>query len=394
MTGDAFIGELHRRLDDAAPFELLDVVRATLVEVFNASRVTLLLADYGESTLEEVPVDGQRALTVSLTLEETRAGAAYRIQEAMVEPREDEWVVHLPVSMRADRLGVLEVVVAEEPAPGEVELLRQAARVTAYAIGAARRYTDLFERVRRRRHLTLAAELQWDLLPVMSHRTPLFVLGGQLEPAYEVGGDSFDYAAEHDRLTLAVTDAVGHGLRSALMGALGVTAMRNSRREGGDLLAQTRAANGVVESEFGLQYFFTALVIEVDLKTGSAVAVNAGHSYLWRLRDGKAALVPLEVDFPVGLFKDTEFRVQPLEILPGDRLLLLTDGVLEASPARRSEPFGHERVEQLLEDMAAMSPPEVARQLVREVIKHQARELDDDATVLCVDFHRFGTPAD
>jgi serine phosphatase RsbU (regulator of sigma subunit) len=393
MTGEAFIGDLHRRLDRAAPFELLAVLRAVLADRFGALDVTLLLADYGESTLEEVPLGGDRTTAESFTMEETRAGVVYQDQTPAVEQREDRWVVSMPVSIRAERLGVLAVDLPTEPDPAMVGLLADVATLAAYAIGAARRYTDLFERVRRRRHLSLAAELQWDLLPVMAHRAPQFFLGGQLEPAYEVGGDTFDYAAEHDRLTVAVTDAVGHGLRSALMGGLGVTAMRNARRAGGDLLAQAAAANAAIYKEFGQQYFFTALLLVVDLGDGAAQAVNAGHSFIWRIRDGRAGVIPLDAELPVGLFPDTEYQLQPVEVRPGDRFVLLTDGVLEASPTRRSEPFGQGRVERLLEETRPLPPPEAARQLVREVVRHQARELDDDATVLCVDFHRFGAAA-
>jgi serine phosphatase RsbU (regulator of sigma subunit) len=390
MTGDAFIGDLHRRLDRAAPFELIEVLEAALIDDLGAASATLLLADYGESTLEEVPRHGRAETTESFTMEETRAGVTYRSQTHSVESREDEWVVHLPVSIRADRLGVLEVVMADEPSASTVALLGHAATVGAYAIGSARRYTDLFERVRRRRHLSLAAELQWDLLPVMAHRAPEFFLGGQLEPAYEVGGDTFDYAAERDRLTLAVTDAVGHGLRSALMGGLGVVAMRNARRAGGDLLAQAEAANDAIYRQFGQQYFFTALLMTVDLATGDAQVVNAGHSFLWRVRDGQASIVPLDAELPIGLFPDVTYGLQPVDVRQGDRFILLTDGVLEASPTRRAEPFGQERVERLLEETTTMTPPETARHLVREVVKHQSRELDDDATVLCVDFLGFG----
>jgi serine phosphatase RsbU (regulator of sigma subunit) len=391
MTGDEFIGDLHRRLDRASPFELLEVLEAALVEDLGASGITLLLADYGDSTLEEVPRHRQAETAESFTMEETRAGTTYQSQAHSVERREEEWIVHLPVSIRADRLGVLEVVMPHEPPPATVALLLQAATVSAYAIGAARRYTDMFERVRRRRHLSLAAELQWDLLPVMAHRAPEYFLGGQLEPAYEVGGDTFDYAGERDRLTLVVTDAVGHGLRSALMGGLGVLAMRNVRRAGGDLLSQAEAANTAIFREFGQQFFFTALLMEVDLITGEAQVVNAGHSFLWLVRDGRVSMVPLDAELPVGLFPDAKYSLQPVDVRPGDRFVLLTDGVLEASPHRRAEPFGQERVEQLLVETSTLTPPETARQLVREVIKHQARELDDDATVLCVDFHQFGS---
>jgi serine phosphatase RsbU (regulator of sigma subunit) len=393
MTADQrLIVELHRRLDRAEPFELLDVLRAELGERLGAKHVSLLLADYGETSLEELRALGEPVeVAESLPLEETRAGVVFRSQEAAVDRTADEWSVQLPVSVRADRLGVLDVTLPTEPDAEAVVTLEHVASLMAYAVVAARRYTDMFERVRRRRHLTLAAELQWELLPVTAYRTDRFSLGGQLEPAYEVGGDTFDYAAEHDRLTLGVTDAVGHGLRSALMGGLAVTAMRNSRRGGGGPLEQFDAANRVIFSQFGDQYFVTAMLLDVDLTTGEAMAVNAGHSYLWRIRRGRAALVPLEADLPVGLVAEPGFRLQPVEIAVGDRLVLLTDGVLEASPATRSQPFGAERLERLLEEIAEQSPPEAARRVVREVLRHQGRELDDDATVLCVDF--FGSGA-
>lgn len=112
------------------------------------------------------------------------------------------------------------------------ELLRDAARVLAHVLASARRYTDRFEKLRRRKDLGLAAEIQWELLPVLAYELPGFAIAGALEPTYDIGGDTFDYAVSASQLTITITDAVGHGLRAALLGSLAVTAMRNSRRCG------------------------------------------------------------------------------------------------------------------------------------------------------------------
>ena len=96
--------------------------------------------------------------------------------------------------------------------------------MVAYVIVTARRYTDLFERVRRRRSLELAAEIQWELLPVLAFEGDAFALAGALEPAYTIAGDSFDYSVDVDHVTLVITDGMGHGLRAALLGSLALRA--------------------------------------------------------------------------------------------------------------------------------------------------------------------------
>jgi hypothetical protein len=96
--------------------------------------------------------------------------------------------VYVPVSLRAERLGVLRVRLAGATPPDVLAGLLQVATVTAYVVFGAGRFTDMYEQARRREPLALDAEMQWNLLPVRAFAGPHFEIAGQLMPAYEVGG--------------------------------------------------------------------------------------------------------------------------------------------------------------------------------------------------------------
>jgi serine phosphatase RsbU (regulator of sigma subunit) len=321
---------------------------------------------------------------VRLSVDEGLPGRAFRRQEVLAAPDGDKHRVYLPVTIRADRLGVLDVVVPSPPSPDVLTRLRHAATALAYVIAAARPYTDVFERVRRYKRLELAAEIQWGLLPALAYEGDELTLAGMLEPAYEFGGDNFDYAVEEGAITLSVTDAMGHGLSAAVVGSLAVNAMRNARRSGADLVGQAEAANDALSSQFGGNQFVSGLLIRVDLDSGEMTAVDAGHPSAFRIRDGRVEELTLDPDFPFGIFADSTYRAQSLAVERGDRLVVISDGVIEASPDV-GEQFGPERLIGLLEETAALSPPEVVRLITRAVSTHRATDLKDDATVLCVD---------
>jgi hypothetical protein len=96
-------------------------------------------------------------------------------------------------------------------------------------------YTDLPHLTRRRHDMDLAAEMQWSLLPPLSFTVGGATIAGLLQPAYEVGGDCFDYAFNGGNLDFVVLDTVGHGLPSAVLAALMIGAYRHGRRAGDDL---------------------------------------------------------------------------------------------------------------------------------------------------------------
>ena len=382
------VDDLQAALDAAPPYAVMPVVEAALREAIGALGVTLLLADYAEVALQvfdderRVPMS---AMSRSLPVEGTDAGRCYRSQRLTVERVASTWTIHAPVSVRGERFGVLAVEVDGEPDDGLLAIVAQVAVVVSYVVSSARRYTDVFERVRRRRRLSLAAELQWELLPVMGYDAESFVLAGALEPAYEVGGDNFDYAVDGERLTVSVTDAMGHGLEAALLSTLVVAAMRNCRRAGEGIVEQVTVANQVLCEQFGGDTFATVVVMSIALDTGRGHAVNAGHPQPWRHRRGSGERLALAPDLPLGLFPDSRYHAHPIEVDPGDRLVLLSDGVLEAGPSA-DESFGAGRFSTHLDAERAVPPREFVRRLIRRVVDHRDDSLRDDATLLCVDW--------
>ena len=110
--------------------------------------------------------------------------------------------------------------------------LEPVVRLLALVVISKRRYTDVVHRTRRVKPLSVAAEMQWDLLPPLACTTACVSVSGILEPAYSIGGDSFDYAMNEDRVGFAVVDAVGHGMPAVLLSSSAINCLRNARREG------------------------------------------------------------------------------------------------------------------------------------------------------------------
>jgi len=295
--------------------------------------------------------------------------------------------VFLPVSVRAERLGVLAVTLPGHDLDQQVgEVLDEVVRVLGYVLTGARRYTDRFEMLRRRRELGLAAEIQWELLPSLAVELPAFSIAGTVEPAYEIGGDNFDYAISAHRLTASVSDAVGHGIRAALLASLAVTAMRNARRAHCAIMEQAGAANRHLVEQFPGADFVTGLMLELDVDNGAATILNAGHPPPLLLRDGGVSELLVPPGLPLGLVVSAHYPLHSIQLHPGDRLLLFTDGITEAH-RRGEQEFGYRRLAAMLAEQSDLKPPELVRHLTRAVTESCNGELSDDATVVCLDWH-------
>ncbi|MDQ6910114.1 MAG: serine/threonine-protein phosphatase [Actinomycetota bacterium] len=380
------IGRLLDALDKAPPFALLPVLNAYLKETLDAQGASLWLADYGERVLERLDEGRPARSGDSLSVDGSPPGRAFRRQEVLASPHGDAHRVYIPVTIRADRLGVLDVILPGEPTPEVLERLGHVATTIAYVVAASRPYTDVFERVRRYKRMELAAEIQWGLLPALAYEGDEVSLAGMLEPAYEFGGDNFDYAIDEGSATVSITDAMGHGLSAAVIGSLAVNAFRNSRRSGLGLVEQATAASQALTTQFNGEQFVSGVLMTIDLASGDVAAVNAGHPSGYRVHNGQVEELFLEADHPMGMFEDTYFDLQSLSMRRGERFVLLSDGVLEASP-EGGDQYGAERFSQFVAETADLHPTEVVRLAIGAVTGHRGTELRDDATVLVID-HR------
>lgn len=382
------VGRLLAAVEDAPPVAAADVVGGLLADVVGASEVTFLIADLSGGALVRLGHAG-RASTRSqgretadrVPLAGTSHGRVLSSQAVEVENVDDGCRVFAPVSNRGEAIGVLEVLLHRSPDEQCLADVALAAHALAYVVIANRRFTDLFAWGQRSVPLSLAAEIQHRLLPgAFTCEAGQCTVAGWLEPAGEIAGDTFDFALERDTLHLSMTDAMGHSVEAALLATVIVGALRNGRRSGLPLVEQAQAASAALLENFGEGQFVTGQLVRVDLSTGKATIVNAGHPPPLRLRDGQVATVTLEAHEPLGVGVRGRYQVQPLPLEPGDRLIFLTDGVLERRAAKLN-------LEAVVTQSADMHPREAVQHIIRAVLELTDGKLQDDATIMCLDWH-------
>jgi serine phosphatase RsbU (regulator of sigma subunit) len=380
------ITAVEQALRRAAPHMLMNVVDEALREHYSAQRVELRLADYGLRSLQLV--EHLPLATSPVLIHDSPQGRAFGAQEPYVTRDADSVFAHLPVTIRGDRMGVLTVAMPadRDPTPLLPELQR-ICEALGHEILVAERDTDLYVLARRAARLTLAAEMQWQLLPGRSCARPEFALGAHLEPAYAIFGDNYDWSASADHLTLTVTNGMGEGIEAALLTNLAVNALRNARRAGLDLADQAALADQAVYAQYHGSAFVSVLLLRFDLATGEVEAVDAGSPRMWRLRDGSVVPVSFEAQLPLGMFEDSVYVPERFTVRLGDRLLFGSDGVYDAA-SPEGESYGDRALARALTATRLLPPPQVPGAVLRELATyHGNAPLEDDALVVCLDWH-------
>jgi len=384
------VGVLLEGVEAAAPMDAVAAVAASLGDMLAAASVTLLIADFSGRALVRLTssrrgVEGARTRGVeraeTLPLAGTRYERVLRTQQADVHETDGGARVTVPVTDRGDAIGLLELDLPGPPSRDELADIASAAHALAYVVIAARRHTDVFEWGQRTAPFALAAEIQRRLLPASyTCEAGQFTLAGWLEPAASVGGDTFDYTLDRSCLQLSITDAVGHQVPAALLATLLVSGLRNGRRRGLDLGAQARYANDALAEHAAPGQFVTGQLMRVDLDTGTAGIVNAGHPFPLRRRDGRVEEIALGIEPPFGVVAGRSYAVQPFPLRPGDRIILLTDGMQERNAVNLD-------VAAALADTADLHPREVVHALGAAVLDKTGGDLRDDATMVCLDWY-------
>ena len=369
----------------------VDVLGDRLRTAIGAKDVSFLIADFSGQALIRLEHAGSelaartqgRETAERVPLVGTPHGRALAGQTVEVESGNGDSGTRLyaPVTNRGEAIGLLELRLADAPDEQTLADVALAAHALAYVVIANRRFTDLFAWGQRSVRLSLAAEIQHRLLPgSYTCEAGQFTLAAWLEPAGDVGGDTFDFSMDRDTLQLSMTDAMGHEVGAAVLATVLVGALRNARRAGMALGEQARSANAELHDFARRGGFVTGQVARIDLREETATIVNAGHPSPLRLRGGRVEPVPLQADPPFGIVQGHEYEVQPLPLQPGDRLIFLTDGMLERNVA-------DVELRALLAAEAEMHPREAVQHLVHTILEAAGGELKDDAAAMCLDWH-------
>ena len=275
---------------------------------------------------------------------------------------------------------------------GELQLL--ADNVKSLADGVSTYMTNLkavtSERERIGTELELAARIQEDMLPNIFPAfpdRPEFDVYASMDPVREVGGDFYDFfLVDSDHLCLVMADVSGKGIPAALFMMVSKIVLQSCAMLGKTPAEILELTNTALCSDNQVDMFVTAWVGILEISSGKLTAANAGHEYPVLSQGGCFTLLRDKHGFVLGGLENAKYREYELEMHPGDKLFLYTDGVPEATDAE-NRMFGKERMLAVLNREPDAAPQKILQNVSGEVDRFVGEaEQFDDITMLCLEY--------
>jgi len=233
------------------------------------------------------------------------------------------------------------------------------------------------------KELEVARRIQLSILPAAFPASTSFRVAARYVPMTSVAGDFYDFLLTGDtQAGLLIADVSGHGVPAALIASMVKLAATSQRGNAGDPELLLAGMNATLCGNTQNQ-FVTAAYVFLDSQARELRYSAAGHPPMLLLRDGNVIEVS-ENGLILAAFAHAVFSAATLPIAPGDRLLLYTDGIIEAADAR-GEFFGNDALCSLLRETRALSATDAADRIIATVQKW-AKSQDDDLTVLVCDY--------
>ena len=239
--------------------------------------------------------------------------------------------------------------------------------------------------LRMQEELNLARDIQGNLLPKEMPRPAGYDIAGKSVPAKEVGGDYFDFLAVDDqRLAFCLGDVSGKGLPAALLMANLQAAVRGQAMAGTSLTSCLERANALLFHNTSPEKFATLFFACLDIPGHVLHYCNAGHNYPMLFRRGGEPMRLSAGGLALGCLETYPFEESRVELAPGDRLIVFSDGISEAVD-NAGEDFGEARLGQLAAANRAAPASELIEIILQSVRIHAGnRPQMDDMTLLVV----------
>ena len=365
-------------LNKVPPHLLGEQIVAEAERLTGVTSVALYLIDIDGTLLlrlagsEEFPAELEAPLAVGPEI--PREGLP-RLR-ALIEHRLHGSVM-APLLLRGRAVGVLLAVDAPE-AP-----LVQLARQAAVALALANGYTDVFDATRRRKETSPASEMQQNLLPPRIARIAGGILAGNVLPGYEIGGDWFDYTENRDGAWIGVADSKGKGTTAAALGGVALGAFRAKRRVNAPLDAAALSIHHTMQDVAVEGAFVNVILGRWHGPSSMFSSITCGSQPpLLITADGEL----IELDYTehpsLGLGEPARrFTVDRRWLEPGERLLLVSDGVLDRR-TEDGEPFGLDGVRAAVAQAVDSAAASTVRALEDAITAASVDPLEDDATIV------------
>ena len=237
--------------------------------------------------------------------------------------------------------------------------------------------------------IAFAAQVQQSLLPEADPSLKAFQLASAALPARSISGDFYDFVLQDPTiLDVLIADVSGKGFPSALMTSSARTLFRHGTEAGKNPSTQLRGINkALYEDCRRTSMFLTAQLLRLDLDFGTVTYASCGHTeaFVWKHLEDRVVRIG-STAIPIGIMEDIDIGELAFALLPGDFILLYSDGVTEAASSR-GELFGTERLVQHFERLVTQltDAQNVASALVNEVRTFSGSQiLSDDLTLLAL----------
>jgi sigma-B regulation protein RsbU (phosphoserine phosphatase) len=231
--------------------------------------------------------------------------------------------------------------------------------------------------------LEIARRIQLDILPSDFPHSSHFDVAARYVPMTSVAGDFYDFlVVDEGQAGLLIADVAGHGVPAALIASMVKMAATSQRGNLADPGAFLAGMNAVLCGNTQ-QQFVTAAFVHLDAESASLRYSAAGHPPMLLLR-GNEVLEVEENGLMLAAFSFSTYTTVVHSLEPGDRLLLYTDGIVEAANAEEDE-FGRDRLSLLLRETAKLSPRQAVDHIV-DVVQRWAKAQGDDLTLLLCDY--------
>lgn len=244
--------------------------------------------------------------------------------------------------------------------------------------------------------LELASKIQSSMLPSIF---PAFPERGDvdiyavMDPAREVGGDFYDFFfIDPDHLGIVIADVSGKGIPGALFMMISKVILQNCASIGGSPAEIMKRTNKMICANNKEEMFVTIWFGILDVSSGQMKAVNSGHEYpAFRKKDGKFELMKGKHNIATGIMEGVSYSEYEIQMEPGDKIFLYTDGVPEAT-SKETELYGTDRLIDALNQKGDGTPYDIlmeVRHSVNEFVKDA--EQFDDLTMMCVEYRGTGS---
>ena len=249
---------------------------------------------------------------------------------------------------------------------------------------------EAVEKERLNTELQTAGRIQGSMLPQEFPPFPdrkEFEIYASMDPAREVGGDFYDFfLIDKDHLCLVIADVSGKGIPASLFMMASKVILQSCAMLGKSTAEILNKTNEALCSNNQVEMFVTIWLGILEISTGKIIAANAGHEYPALMKDGKFALLKDKHGFVIGGMDGVRYKEYEIDLKPGDKLFVYTDGVPEATDSSNNM-FGTERMITALNQDPGASPEKLLHN-VRSAVDGFVKEAEqfDDLTMLCIEY--------